>query len=122
MIIALFQTTIDNVTKENSVAPSTTVYSNPWNASMMTVNWAAQVLWTGTLSGTITLWYSNADRPGLANDTDWTQAPAGDFTAVATGGAAGSTVTSGTKPFRWLRFKYTHTSGVGKLFGNVNQP
>lgn len=122
MISALFRTTIDSQTKEERVVPTGTVYSTPWNASMMTVNWAAQIAWTGTLSGTITLWYSNQPNPSLTDDTGWTQAPAGDFTAIATGGAAGSSVASGTKPFRWIRFKYTHTSGTGYLSGNVNQP
>lgn len=71
--------------------------------------------WTGTLTGTFTLWETNKERPNLANDADWSPLTA---TFVQPAGAPGNTTVSVADNFsRWKRVKYVHTSGTGLLKG-----
>lgn len=117
---SVFNQRVDNATSiEGVVNPFATVYSNAFTCDN---SWAGHLEWTGTLSGTITLWYTNrVDALNSATDAGWTQAPVGDFAGVSLGGAAGNNSHSGNKPFLAIRYKYVHSSGTGTLYGWVNQ-
>jgi hypothetical protein len=73
--------------------------------------------WTGTPTGTLTLWGSNLLEPDQSDDDDWEEIawtptdPAGsaaDFESEITGNAA-----------RWKRIKYVNASGSGVLSGRA---
>lgn len=72
--------------------------------------------WTGTPTGTFTLWYSNKADPVLTTDADWNQ----DTTFAPTNpagsaGSMGDNVTNG-QAAKW-RIKYVNASGTGVLTG-----
>lgn len=79
---------------------------------------ALHIAWTGTPTGTFTLWGSDKATPSLADDTDWYSITSGVPTNPA--GAAGK---SGSKlvdePARWKRVKYVNASGSGTLTGRA---
>ena len=117
--ISVFNQRVDGVSKDGVTNPVGTVYSQAFNCDEA---WAGHLEWTGTLTGTITLWYTNKQNAiGAATDAGWTQAPAGDFTGVALAGAYGNNNHGGTKPFAAIRYKYVHSSGTGEIYGWVNQ-
>ena len=65
------------------------------------------------LTGTITLWASNLDSPGLTDDTDWVQITDVTFTALS--GASKEFINAGNAAGRFYRIKYAQTSGTGNL-------
>jgi len=72
--------------------------------------------WTGTPTGTFTLWYSNKEAPGTANDNDWVQ----DTTFVASnpaGSASKAFHTIGNLAAKRVRLKYVNASGSGTIVG-----
>lgn len=75
-----------------------------------------QVLTTGTLTGTFTVWVSDKPNPNEANDNDWVN------TAIAPtspAGAATNQVISVPATFQSafrVRLKYINASGTGNLF------
>ena len=76
---------------------------------------------TGAITGTLTLWVSNMDDPGLTDDTDWVQNTDVTFTAIA--GASKEMINAGNAAGRFYRLRYVHSSGTGDLdvwanFGN----
>lgn len=74
--------------------------------------------WTGTPTGTFTLWFSNLPNPGEADDSDWVQ----DTTWAPTnpaGSAGKSFVTTGNLAGEWVRVKYVNASGTGTLYGHL---
>ena len=75
--------------------------------------------WTGTPTGTFTLWYSNKADPVLTTDADWNQ----DTTFAPTNpagsaGSMGDNVTNG-QAAKW-RIKYVNASGTGVLTGQAH--
>lgn len=96
-----------------------TAYSQPWCANNR--SWALQVITSGTLTGTWTLWGSNLKHPVLTSDTDWVDLSShADFVETNPAGAAtnwwvNSTLIKAT----WLRLKYVNTSGAGTIYAEV---
>jgi hypothetical protein len=76
--------------------------------------------WTGTPTGTITLWRSNKTGPDLTTDADWIQ-----VTSFTPTNPAGSASKFGDEinftNFKLYRFKYTNASGTGVLFCFASQ-
>jgi hypothetical protein len=74
--------------------------------------------WTGTPTGTFTLWYTDLEAPGLANDADWVEDTT--WAPVNPTGSAGSMyVTTGNVAALWVRVKYVNASGSGTLWGHM---
>lgn len=72
--------------------------------------------WTGTPTGTFTLWFSNKDVPDETSDTDWVQ----DATWAPTnpaGAASKAAYAIGNLSHRWVRVKYTNSASTGTIFG-----
>lgn len=101
-----------------AVSSTNTYYSQPWS-SRFGATFALMVEWTGTPTGTLTLWWSNKIAPNLANDTDWIQE-----TTYTPTNPAGSASKDGKLlsivPARWFRLKYVNASGSGTLTGQVH--
>lgn len=103
------------ITDGKAVSGTDTYYGN-----VMTPNQYADLgfslEFTGTPTGTLTLWYSDEDDPALATDTDWVQ----DTTWVPTNPAGSAIktlyVVSGLRA-KWARVKYVNASGTGTIFG-----
>lgn len=71
--------------------------------------------WTGTPTGTISLWRSNKTQPDPTTDNDWVQVTT--FTPTNPAGAPskfGDEINFTN--FRLYRFKYVNASGTGTLF------
>jgi hypothetical protein len=120
----LFETRIDPMpptagVTDGIVDPAGTKYSNK-----MMLSTAGQLAFTlettGTLAGTFTLWYSDEDQPGLADDTDWVQDSTITFTQPA-GSATHIKYAVTDIPGAWYRIKYVHTSGTGSLKGYASR-
>lgn len=71
--------------------------------------------WTGTPTGTITMWRTLKPNPNEATDADWVQ-----VTAFTPTNPAGSASKFGDEisftSFARYRFKYVNASGTGTLF------
>lgn len=80
-----------------------------------TNSWGFHFQWTGTPTGTITLWRTNKPNPILTTDADWIQ-----VTTFAPTNPAGSASKFGDEinftNFKHYRFKYANTAGSGTLF------
>lgn len=75
--------------------------------------------WTGTPTGTFTLWYTNKKDPDFTTDTDWTQDTSSTLANPA--GAAGSTfMDTFNSNARLRRVKYVNTSGAGVIEGEFD--
>lgn len=85
-----------------------------------TSSWGYHFEWTGTPTGTLTLWRSNKTTPDPATDNDWLQVTA--FTPTNPAGAAskyGDEISFTN--FKNYRFKYVNASGTGVLFCFASQ-
>jgi hypothetical protein len=72
--------------------------------------------WSGTPTGTLTLWCSDKPNPDEASDTDWVQDTS--FTPSNPAGAAGKMLDSaGNMKSNLKRVKYVNSAGAGVLFG-----
>lgn len=82
--------------------------------------WGYHFDWTGTLTGTFTLWRSNKRSPDLTNDNDWIQ-----ITSFIPSNPAGAPGKFGDEVsfthFKNYRFKYVNASGAGTLFCFASQ-
>lgn len=103
------------------VSGTSTFYSDA--LSPLTNSWGYHFEWTGTPTGTLTLWRSNKSAPGQPDpltDNDWIQ-----VTAFAPTNPAGTTSKFGDEinftNFRLYRFKYVNASGTGSLFCFASQ-
>lgn len=73
---------------------------------------ALHSVFTGTPTGTVTLWYTNKPNASEANDTDWVQDTT--FTATNPAGAATKSFhTVGNLAAVRVRLKYVNASGSG---------
>lgn len=106
----------DNRTTGVAVAgANTTYYSEPFAArDGRTVSF--HLVWTGTPTGTFTLWYSNKPDADEADDDDWVQ----DTTFAPTnpaGSASKGFYTVGNVTAERVRLKYVNSAGSGTLLG-----
>jgi len=95
-----------------AISGTDTYYSDAINIDGEAVSW--HFVWTGTPTGTFTLWYSNVPNPNTANDNDWVQDTG--FPATNPAGSASKAFVSvtGTAALR-VRLKYVNASGSGTL-------
>ncbi len=100
--------------------PSGTSYSMPWSGRLAD-GYGLHVNYTGTLTGTFTLWMSDKQKPSLADDTDWVQDTG--FAPTNPAGSAGKfrDDTSNAKS-EWKRLKYVQSSGSGTITAYVSVP
>lgn len=96
-----------------AVTGTNTYYSDP--IGPRADGWGYHFEWTGTPTGTFTLWRSNKPNPDLTSDADWIQIST--FTPTNPAGSAGKfgDDVSFTN-FKLYRFKYVNASGSGTLF------
>lgn len=98
-----------------AASSTNTYYSTPWSANH--AGFGANVVTSGTLTGTWTLWVSDKPAPGLADDTDWVDVSAhADFVESNPAGSTTKWVFgSRLLGHRWARLKYVNASGTGNL-------
>ncbi len=96
-----------------AVSATTTYYSAPFGGGDCP-NWSLHFDWTGTPTGTITLWKTNKPDPILTSDADWVQDTALTFVSPA-GSASKGGYEVGNSGFRYYRVKYVNASGSGAL-------
>jgi len=107
-----------------AVSGTNTYYSSPVSCERSD-GFGISIVWTGTPTGTFTVWKSDKKDPNLANDNDWEQDT--DFNggtgSLATGGAAGKygNSTMNAKNHLW-RVKYVNASGTGTIFTYATRP
>lgn len=106
-----------HLTRGVAVSSTNTYYSQKISGSAYL---SIQLSWTGTPTGTFTVWGSDKLEPNEANDSDWfaitpTQAPGNPA------GSASST-TGRVNEFNslWKRVKYVNASGSGTLTGDAS--
>lgn len=106
---------IGEITDGVAVSGAADHYSKPMsgeNASGAGI----QLQWTGTPTGTFTLWLSDKPFPILTSDADWYQ----DTTFTPTNPAGSASKMGDTfenARAKWWRIKYAHASGSGSVFG-----
>jgi hypothetical protein len=99
-----------------NVTGTTTYYGNAVGGSG--AGQSIHLRWTGTPTGTFTLWYSDKQDPVLTTDADWVQDTSSTLANPA--GAAGSTFMDTTNSNAKLRrVKYVNASGSGFLSGEI---
>lgn len=103
-----------------AVSGAATHYSEVWTGENQD-GYALTVFYTGTPTGTFTLWMTDKPNPSLADDSDWVQ----DTTFVASNpaGAAGKfrDDAANAKAAR-KRLKYVHAAGSGTVSAFVTIP
>lgn len=98
-----------------SVSGTDTYYSKPFQAKdAAAVSFHLQ--WTGTPTGTFTLWYSNKPKADATDDDDWVQDTTFSPTNPA-GSASKGFYTVGNVVALFVRVKYVNASGSGTLVG-----
>lgn len=110
-------TPMGNVTDGIAVTGVNTYYSTKWTAQWSSV-FGFMIQWTGTPTGTLTLWASDKENPDETTDNDWVQDAI--FSPTNPAGSAGKfrdNVDNGVA--RWWRVKYVNASGSGSLFTYV---
>lgn len=98
-----------------AVSSTSTYYSLPISATHAAFL-AISLSWTGTPTGTFTLWATDRALPDLASDTDWVQ----DTTyspSNPSGSASKTRDNMGNAVARFWRIKYVNSSGSGTLTG-----
>lgn len=105
---------ISSKISDQSVMSATgTVYSNPVDANGL-VRASLHIVWTGTPTGTFTLWASNKLKPDASSDSDWVQVTSEWATIANPAGAAGQMlIADQDMAYRWVRLKYVNASGSG---------
>jgi hypothetical protein len=104
-------------TRGVAVSSTNTYYSKKVSGSNYL---SGQMAWTGTPTGTFTVWGSDKAEPNEATDADWfsitpTQAPANPA-----GAAAGTSFRVNEFNCKWKRVKYVNASGSGVLSGDAS--
>jgi hypothetical protein len=101
-----------------TVSGTSTFYSDP--IGPRTNSWGYHFEWTGTPTGTITMWRSNKPNPDPTSDNDWIQVTT--FTPTNPAGSAGKFGDElNFTNFKLYRFKYVNASGSGVLFCYASQ-
>lgn len=102
----------------DAVSSTNTVYGLPVRVNGVSGRVSHHLGWTGTPTGTLTLWYTGLESPNLANDDDWDQDTS--WAPVNPAGTASDTfVPTGNLTGTWFRVKYVNASGSGNLWGHV---
>lgn len=111
------------VTDGVAVSGAATHYSKPVSCTGGD-GFGIHIRWTGTPTGTFTVWKSDMKEPNPATDTDWFQDPDfGTSGSVAAAGSASSYANSSMNAKnRWWRVRYVHASGSGTVFANATKP
>jgi len=103
-----------------TVSGTNTYYSKTWGAADSDGH-GLQVVWSGTPTGTLSMWCSDKPYPSETDDTDWVQ----DTSWVPTNpaGSAGKfrDDAGNMKAYR-KRLKYVNASGTGLLEAFVTVP
>jgi hypothetical protein len=103
------------VTEGVAVSSTTTYYSKVWTGSDSDTC-GIHLEWSGTPTGTFTLWMSDKYAPDETSDTDWVQDTG--FSPSNPAGAAGKFRDDMSQaPARRKRIKYVNASGSGTLKG-----
>ncbi|MCA1824405.1 MAG: hypothetical protein LC640_09130 [Frankia sp.] len=97
-----------------AVSGTTTYYGTPMDL-LSILNPSLHLEWTGTPTGTFTIWASNKRQPNLANDADWFNPPLAVPIVQPAGSASKDFVDLTGWPFRWCRPKYVNASGTGTI-------
>lgn len=103
-----------------AVSSTNTYYSTPLSCSFGD-GFSLTLKWTGTPTGTFTVWKTDIAQPNLANDADWEQDT--DFGTAGSVAAAGSAdiyaSSAANAKNRWWRVKYVNASGTGTITGSA---
>lgn len=113
--------TAANADKDGVAVSSTnTYYSFPWSGEDSD-GYGLTVFFTGTPTGTFTLWGTDKPFASEADDTDWVQDTG--FSPINPAGAAGKFRDDGgnAKAYR-KRLKYVNASGSGVVKAYVTVP
>ncbi len=108
---------MDRRTPGVAVSGTTTYYSKVVSAEWGD-GFSLHLRWTGTPTGTFTVWKTNVPNPDYATDDDWVQDTEFNGTgSLATGGVAAKFAASvlNGKNAKW-RVKYVNASGTGTVF------
>lgn len=113
-VISLYRKADDEDIHGTAVSGTSTFYSKvlslPLNSTI-----GLLLEFTGTPTGTPTLWSSNKPAPDEADDDDWVQIT--DVTVTSPAGAASKVNYPLTNlNSRWFRVKYVNASGTGSVF------
>lgn len=98
-----------------AVSGATTYYSAPISGNK-TDGMGLHLQWTGTPTGTFTLWMSDKPHPSLTDDADWVQDTGFSPTNPAGSASKMRDDTSNAKA-KWKRVKYVNSGGSGVLYG-----
>lgn len=103
-----------------AVSGTSTYYSKMWSGHESQA-YAMHVVWSGTPTGTFTLWMSDISNPSETDDTDWVQDTS--FVPTNPAGAAGKFRDDvyGAAARR-KRLKYVNASGTGTIKAYVSVP
>jgi len=97
-----------------AVSGTTTYYSDITDVSSV-LNPSYHLEWTGTPTGTFTVWGSNKENPVAANDNDWFNPTLAVAINQPAGSASKDFVDLTSWPFRKVRLKYVNASGSGTI-------
>lgn len=103
-----------------AVSSTTTYYSKMWSGRNAD-GYGLHVQWTGTPTGTLTLWMSDKANPSEADDSDWVQDTTFSPTNPAGSGSKFRDDAANARAYR-KRLKYVNASGSGVLYGYVTVP
>lgn len=103
-----------------SVSSTNTYYSEMWTGEDSD-GASLSLFWTGTPTGTFTLWGSDKLNPDQTNDNDWVQDASFAPTNPAGSASKFGDQTGNYKAYR-KRIKYVNASGTGVLTGFVTVP
>lgn len=110
-------TVMGNMLDGVAVTGTNTYYSTKFTSQWSDV-FGMMVQWSGTPTGTLTLWASDKEMPSETDDADWVQDTT--FSPTNPAGSAGKfrdNVANGVA--RWWRLKYVNASGSGTLLAYV---
>lgn len=100
-----------------AVSGTTVYYSKAWSG--LGQGFSLTVAYTGTPTGTITIWESARSFPALDTDTDWVDVTS-TYTVVSPAGSATKfNIDAATGRGRRMRLKYTNASGSGTIEAHV---
>lgn len=103
-----------------AVSSTNTYYSKPWGASDADGH-GLHMQWTGTPTGTLTMWMSDKPFPSEVDDADWVQDTTWSPTNPAGSASKARDDAGNAKAYR-KRLKYVNASGSGVLYGWVSVP
>jgi hypothetical protein len=97
-----------------AVSGALTFYSDMTDVSSI-LNPSYHLVWTGTPTGTFTVWGSNKEDPNPANDNDWFNPTLAVAIVQPAGSASKDFVDLSGWPFRKVRLKYVNSASTGVI-------